>query len=382
MKLSTQLCSLVFCSLLWSISTEASPNSAVFASYATVEESTLYIQGGVNTISGDNMYQFYSLDLTKNWDISNQPWSEVITADPIPAKLETWGHSISLSRNQKTLTFWNINGSVSYAASFHLDTNTWEALPPLNLLTKKHFSVEIIKAATDPRTDQVYIPGGSDKGMLVYSPDSKSSTALELGPSGKNGTYWSAYSFVWSDVRKSFLYFGGYDFPGAGSLYFYEYSPGRLSPWSPLSTSGSAPPALVGSCMVPAYSGTKMLVYGGSSNDEAGFDTLYILDVPTMTWSQGAKYQPRFGMVCSVSGDYLIVWGGFGISQSRDDPGKTIPIDETLIIYNIKTAQWTTQFIANDNALHCQFDRHALCSKKENDGGLIWISTTRDKNIN
>ncbi|KAF9276235.1 hypothetical protein BGZ88_001850 [Linnemannia elongata] len=100
-----------------------------------------------------------------------------------------------------------------------------------------------------------------------------------------------------------------------------------------------------------AYSGTKILVFGGYGSQIGSDtlnipDTLYVLDIPTMTWSLGAKYQPRLGMACSVSGDYLVVWGGIEISQS----GRSVPANETLIIYNIKTAQWTTQFIATDNS--------------------------------
>ncbi|OAQ22417.1 hypothetical protein K457DRAFT_26092 [Linnemannia elongata AG-77] len=358
MKLSSQLCTLALCSLLWSISAETSPKPAYFAAYVTVEEKTLYIQGGSNTSTTNIAYdQFYSLDLTQSWNTSNPPWSELPTVSPVPAKLKTWGHSISLSRNQKTLTFWNLNDTISYAVSFHLDTNSWEELPALPWLTERSGDYGLHTAVTDPRTDQVYIPGGAGKGMLVYSPISKSSTVLEMERSAKNDTFWSAYSFVWSDARQSFLYSGGADdlkaySLGAESSYFYEYRPGSLSPWPTLGSSGTVPPPLVGSCMVPAYNGAKMLVFGGYGV-QVGIDTMYIpdavyvLDVPTMTWSLGGKYQPRMGMVCSVSGDYFIVWGGMGLSQPRRS---SVPVDGTPIIYNIKTAQWTTQFIATDNS--------------------------------
>ncbi|OAQ22197.1 hypothetical protein K457DRAFT_26296 [Linnemannia elongata AG-77] len=318
MKLSIQLFGLMFCGLLLSISAGSSPKTAFFGAYATVEESTLYIQGGIDTDSSGDLYdQFYSLDLTQSWDTSSPPWSEVLTVGSIPAGLKgARGHSISLSRKQKTLTFWNINGSDAHAASFHLSTNSWEQLPTFFMPKQKLNNVQICTAVADPRTDQVYIPGASDRGMLVYSLESKSSSIREMERTAKNSTFWSGYSFVWSS-----------------------------------NTSGSAAPPLAGSCMVPAYSGTKMLVFGGFDVfAEAGIDTLYILDVPTLTWSLGGKYQPRTGMVCSVSGDYLIVWGGMGISQSKGDSGKVIPADETLIIYNIKTAQWTTQYLTSDNS--------------------------------
>ncbi|KAH7056299.1 hypothetical protein BKA57DRAFT_450285, partial [Linnemannia elongata] len=352
MKLSIQLFGLVFCGLLWSISAGSSPKTAYFGAYATVEESTLYIQGGIDTDSSGDLYdQFYSLDLTQSWDTSSPPWSEVLTVGSIPAGLKgARGHSISLSRKQKTLTFWNINGSDAHAASFHLSTNSWEELPTFFLPKQKLNNVQICTAVADPRTDQVYIPGASDRGMLVYSLESKSSSIREMERTAKNSTFWSGYSFVWSSLRQSFLYSGGAD-SGTASPYLYEYKLGRLDPWLTLNTSGSAAPPLVGSCMVPAYSGTKMLVFGGFDVfAEASIDTLYILDVPTLTWSLGGKYQPRMGMVCSVSGDYFIVWGGMGMSQSKNDEGKLIPADETLIIYNIKTAQWTTQYLTSDNS--------------------------------
>lgn len=82
-----------------------------------------------------------------------------------------------------------------------------------------------------------------------------------------------------------------------------------------------------------AYSGTKMIVFGGYDEfAQVAIDTLYILDVPTMTWSQGAKYPPRLGMVCSVSGDYFIVWGGMDMKNTcvaRSDARKS----NVLIVY-------------------------------------------------
>ncbi|KAF8933979.1 hypothetical protein BGZ47_010568, partial [Haplosporangium gracile] len=250
MKFSSQLCQLALCGLLWRVSTGAPPTMAYFSAYVTVDESTLYMQGGSSDSTTDITYnQFYSLDLTQSWDTSNPPWSEIPTVGPIPPELKTW-------------------------------------------------------AAADPTTDRVYIPEGANKGMLVFEPASRTSTVLAMPPSDKNDT----------------------------------------------NSTGIVPPPLVGSCMVSAHNGAKMVLFGGmNAAAEEYSGTLYILDVPTMTWSQGSSSLPRLGMVCSVSGDYFIVWGGLSIAID----GHLSPISEIPIVYNIKSGQWTTQFVdkktSNDN---------------------------------
>lgn len=68
--------------------------------------------------------------------------------------------------------------------------------------------------------------------------------------------------------------------------------------------------------MVPAERGRKMIVFGGSKETgstivpEGG---IYILDVPSWTWSQGTSVNSsdfRAAMACSVAADNFIAWGG------------------------------------------------------------------------
>ncbi|KAK3816987.1 MAG: hypothetical protein JOS17DRAFT_758787 [Linnemannia elongata] len=338
MKFSVQLSAVVYGCFLW-CSSAAAPQQAYFSAYSTVDESTFYIQGGSNVSNSNIIYdQFYSLDLTQSWNITNPLWSEV-TAVGIPARLKAWGHSISLSSNHKTLTFWNMFNSPPYSANYHLDTKAWEELPaPLSV---QPFGLQIAKAATDPTTDRVYIPGGAgNNSMLAFDPSSKNSTAL-ADPPAVNGTStnWNGYTFVWSELRKSFLLLGGLNTPA--SSYFYEYKPTGAGQWSALNATGMTPAVLTGSCMVPAHGGTKMILFGGE-NKGVYTDTVYILNVTSLTWTQGGKYQPRTGAACSVSGDYLIVWGG----TSADNTGTPVLLPDTPIVYNINTTQWTNTFIA------------------------------------
>ncbi|KAF8933978.1 hypothetical protein BGZ47_010567 [Haplosporangium gracile] len=311
-----------------------------FSAYVTVDEDTLYIQGGSNVSTSAIAYnQFFSLDLTQSWNTSSPPWSEVPIAagSRIPTRLRTVFHSISLSRDHKTLTFWDVYYSPPYSVNYHLDTNKWEELPALPL--QRPLVSKVSKAATDPSSDQVYIPGGAGSSMLSFDPFSSISSVLAMPPGGR-ATSWNAASFVWNNVRQTFLLFGGFDTPG--SAYFYEYKPSSATPWTVLS-SGSEPPALAGGCMVSAYNGAKMVVFGGRSGGTIS-GALYILDVASMTWSEGLSSQPRTGMVCSVSGDYFIAWGGV----SSDTSDESVLLPDTPIVYSLNSGQWTTMFVAKN----------------------------------
>ncbi|KAF9927648.1 hypothetical protein FBU30_002987, partial [Linnemannia zychae] len=92
-------------------------------------------------------------------------------------------------------------------------------------------------------------------------------------------------------------------------------------------------------CMVPAYGGTKMIVFGGwdglSLNSEYAMtpfysSTLYVLDIKSMSWSILSKGSVlgRRSMACTVVGDNFVAWGGMN-----------------LIVLTLKTNQWTDTYI-------------------------------------
>lgn len=229
MKLSILVHILVYHSLLWSVVSAAAPQSAQFAAYVTVGESTLYVQGGTTVYNGTfSLNQFYSLDLTQSWTTSSPVWSEVITVGSIPAQLEGSRHSISLSGNQKTLTFWKMFSEppYSYSVNYNLNTNSWEELPALP--TQQTGGIfRSVQPATDPTTDRVYIPGGDTSGMLAYDPLSKTATTLPDAPI--MGSVWRGYTFAWNSVRQSIFLWGGVYSPA--SAYFYECMATATTPW-------------------------------------------------------------------------------------------------------------------------------------------------------
>ncbi|KAF9997340.1 Acyl-CoA-binding domain-containing protein 5, partial [Entomortierella chlamydospora] len=147
------------------------------------------------------------------------------------------------------------------------------------------------------------------------------------------------YNAVWAPTLNSMLVFGG-NIDGEGtsqnSLYAYNTAAG----WSTPPVSGDIPPPRTLACLVPAYSGTKMILYGGfasSTTNTSGppLNDIYVLDVATYTWTKGSSSSAgRAGSACAVSGDYLIVWGGYNILASSS----------LTMVYDIKTDSWITSY--------------------------------------
>ncbi|KAG0256573.1 hypothetical protein DFQ27_005658 [Actinomortierella ambigua] len=195
------------------------------------------------------------------------------------------------------------------------------------------------RAAIDPTTDKIYIPGaslGMDGGLLLLDP----TTGFTTGLSQPRETLdIKSYGFVYSTVRKSFLLVGG-DRTGQAGLnnVTYEFVPGNTT-WSVLTTTGDIPPPRLGHCMVPAYGGQQMVLYGGYSTKK--LSDIYILDVQTLSWKQGipgGAGNERNSHVCAVSGDIFIAWGGQAAAS-------------VVGVYNLKTNEWLGSYTPSPAAV-------------------------------
>ncbi|KAF9108507.1 hypothetical protein BGX27_008325 [Mortierella sp. AM989] len=79
------------------------------------------------------------------------------------------------------------------------------------------------------------------------------------------------------------------------------------------STTGESPGDLNTHCMVPAYGGSKMVVFGGRSLSRIFSNGIYTLDLASLTWTRGTDIDPsknRIDMACATSGDNFVAWGG------------------------------------------------------------------------
>ncbi|KAF9271224.1 hypothetical protein BGZ68_004006 [Mortierella alpina] len=153
----------------------------------------------------------------------------------------------------------------------------------------------------------------------------------------------TVYSLAWAPMLNGFLLFGGWGVTSnttLGSLYTYSTHRG----WAAFDATGDLPSARSESCLVPAYSGSKMVLFGGRGSWDETMPTgralsdIYILDVATRIWTRGPNVGTggaRIGHVCAVSGDYFISWGGMVDTNS--------PISDT-VVYNLKTSTWTSRY--------------------------------------
>lgn len=205
----------------------AQPLSTSSMAYTTIDENTLYVQGGqvYNGLeSAPNASdQFYSLDLTQSWNTSSPPWKKLTPPDGLKG---AHGHSISVAPDSRTFTIWVFN-KTRINVIYNIDNNTWSSPP--SPVSKEVISRIGLKAATDPTTGLVYIPdpGNLRNSMAVYGPSLEAVTTLTFD--SELGTISENYSFAWCQLRKSFILFTGY----FATVSFFEYSP-TTSGWSRL----------------------------------------------------------------------------------------------------------------------------------------------------
>ncbi|KAF9086521.1 hypothetical protein BGX29_001370 [Mortierella sp. GBA35] len=220
--------------------------------YTTIDENTLYIHGGIDysdqntTTSSAKSKQFFALDLTlPSWNTSAPPWRQInVDGDSGPG---AYVHSFSVSPDRRTLTVWDpvLNGTIM---NYSLDTKAWTRVSarPAEYTTYGWG----VQAASDPTTGFVYTPSGfsnSNNDMFVYDLSAKTATPAPMPPKDGFQLKWYAYSFVWSEVRRSFLIFGG---EGNFGPYFYEYNPSG-SNWTEIPMTGDTPPRLKNACLIP-----------------------------------------------------------------------------------------------------------------------------------
>ncbi|KAF9174152.1 hypothetical protein BGX21_007616 [Mortierella sp. AD011] len=307
--------------------------------YTTVNEKTLYIQGGTDPATHTNSGQIYSLDLTQSWSASNPPW-KALNSQQAPVD---YSHSMVVSGDKRSLIIW---GSLTEISIYNIAAGTWSTTPKPSSAT---INQNGLRAVTDPNTGLVYIPAGANNGTstMEFNPSTGIGQQLPI-PSAFNGSV-THYSAAWTSQRTSVLMYGGfYQLSSSITVHnIYQYSPSSSS-WSSISAAGVIPGSMNGHCLVSAYNGTKMVMFGGQigrADQKTPLGSIYILDVQTWTWTKGADINPslaRNGMACAVSGDYFIAWGG---GQSE----KYVSSLLIPVIYNLQAGQWVDQFIAANN---------------------------------
>ncbi|KAF9978347.1 hypothetical protein BGZ73_002730 [Actinomortierella ambigua] len=328
------------------------PTSVRTAAFTTLGEKRLYIVGGFQgplpngEPTAPAVNQFASLDLTvPTWNASSPPWTihpqlptTILSRDPFFAVLP---------KSQAQLIVATGDDNVPMA-TFDLASNSWSVA---GAFASSYTSSSGVLATVNPITDTIIVPTGTITatspevyGTFLYNIATKQ---LSTAPGPETvGSQVPAtlreYASAWSSVRGSVLVYGG-----RGELQGrrWQYSSSLLEfesttlTWRELIVSGPSPEGRTWSCLVPAYNGQKMVLFGGFKNDVLT-PSIYILDVVNLEWTKGQDIDPslmRYEHVCTAAGDSFVAWGGLNSADSSTaftDP----------VIYDLKAGRWTQHF--------------------------------------
>lgn len=207
-------------SLLAAMASAQSPASTYGMAYTTIDESTLYIQGGIILPppggTAKIASQFYTLDLTQDWNATSPPWKALTPPTNVATTISS--QSMTISPDRQTLTLWSVYPTV--ALNYSIADASWTRVP---LTAGQVISGSGLHAATDPATGMVYIPGAgslSTNYLVRYNYLTGLTTLINI-PMALVPVL-DSYSFVWCQARKSFLLFAG---NVSNVNAFSEYSP-------------------------------------------------------------------------------------------------------------------------------------------------------------
>ncbi|KAK3839968.1 MAG: hypothetical protein J3R72DRAFT_447082 [Linnemannia gamsii] len=305
---------------------------------AFVEGKALYIHGGralVQSAANPPSDQTFLLDLSTSWSTDKPVFRQ------LPAEYPSEGSTSTIFNNKNT--WYLYNAPTQTINLFDIQKSSWGA--PLRYVacsTKLNLA-----AVTDPINNTVYVVNGwrTDNNQTNPSPSQtlryQESTG-QISIAGSGAPINSNHAAVWSTLRNSIIVFGevGKDVI-QNSL--WEYTP-AAQVYVPLSSQGNAPTGRFGHCMVEAYNGTKIIVFGGVIDKYVSSD-IYILDVATLTWTKGATGPPsaaRAYTACAVTNDMFVAWGGAIYVNDI-----FAVVNTPTIVYNLKTngiGAWQTTY--------------------------------------
>ncbi|KAF9934262.1 hypothetical protein FBU30_002680 [Linnemannia zychae] len=315
------------------------PNPLYNPSYVFIERKALYIHGGVSSISSSPSTQSFYIDLSQAWAAAQPAY--VRLQDGYPALGST---SALINNDMQWMSVCN-----STVFSVNTGGGAWTAWT--ELANSEFISSNAnMPAVVDPATNQLYILNGWSENRTVTG-------SLQIDPARKQvlsqpvvAPLAGSFTATWSTLIKAAIVFGGYsvnsDGVGIAQRTTYIYQPTGASPT--LSTaydSGMIPSARYGHCMVEAYNGTKMVLFGGHDQSAQAMGDIYILDVNSLKWTRGTDggaSAARAYPACAVTNDLFIAWGG----EIPDPSIRTATATTTniTIIYNLKSHQWQSWY--------------------------------------
>ncbi|KAG0036124.1 hypothetical protein BGZ82_004673 [Podila clonocystis] len=194
-----------------------------------------------------------------------------------------------------------------------------------------------LSGVADPDTDNVIIPNGvgGTTGLPTAVLSGVSSRYVITPSFPEMASY--GYSMAWSKTAKTAFIIGGMT-GTTPSTFFGRWDNSVNYAWQRLS-SAAEPSGRERACMVPAYNGTQLVLFGGRTTTSSLSD-IWVYDVLNSTWKQGSPggaRNARSSHACAVSGDYLIAWGG--VRMAVDTPS------DYTSLFNLATNTWVNQYV-------------------------------------
>ncbi|KAF9377922.1 hypothetical protein CPC16_011581 [Podila verticillata] len=320
-----------------------SPFSTGSPASVFIEGKALYIQGG-STQQQNVTSQTFSISLSSSWNTLSPTYTKLLDGlydSQFPNTLLDDGVTWFALSNNTFFTYNILDGKITRRAPATIFSN----FTGLN-------------AMFDRGLGEVIIPNGYNNGQqttnLYINPGSMSFRVNPTYPLSDISAL-SLYSLAWSASTQKTYLFGGWSLVGGQSSTLYQRSSSTEGNWNRINTTLAGSTTMTGpsprqsSCLVPAFNGAKLILFGGlgpisSANlSLTARSDIFIYDVAKAEWTQGADAgatRARASHACGVSGDALIVWGGFTNPIIKGTPG------EVTAVYNLTTNTWVDKFIA------------------------------------
>lgn len=190
--------------------------------YTHIDETTLYIQGGLD-VNRTPTNQFIALDLTTPvWNTSAPPWFYPPEVQLHESPTAIW-HSMVATKDRRNLIMWDPLQEYYIFWSYNIPRNDWDrSWIPLDYTRQPG-----IRVGVDLTKGDIYIPAAIDNGtQVMMNTLGISGVSLSPMPTDLMPVPILQASFVWSVLRNSFLHYGGRSMVGnTSNPHLNEFDP-------------------------------------------------------------------------------------------------------------------------------------------------------------
>ncbi|KAG0094269.1 hypothetical protein BGZ93_007427 [Podila epicladia] len=274
----------------------------------SLDKRILYIQGG-NQSDNTASREFYKLDLSVRWHVSSPAWTKL----PNNSNMNVSGVSGGfLSSGAFVVHSKNPPGLFSYDIS----TAIWTSLTG-------NFGVANggpqVATATDNRT--YFFSDG-----FIVDPQS---TPQAISPAQ---TLSPGLAVAWSLEQKKVVTVVTTKSKVLDARTLDLMATTKTWNSLPKQATGILPSERTSHCLVPVESRPNTFLLYGGKNSTSSIDELWSLNIDTAQWVKlSSSGEGRHSMACAVSGETLVVWGGFnGADLVGPNP----------LLYDLATDKW------------------------------------------